>query len=312
MGFLNVEEAKARQVKQAEDEVNAAIEAERPEQIGAELADKDKKVEEKPVTPPGQTHDYEKRWRDLQSYIDKKLKPEHKAAVEGLEKQVNDLKAKVENLIRSGSPTNLPETVEEIEALKKESPTAYAAIMRLAEDVADKLFEEKVSTLRGDVEEIKKARKQSVEEAAYVALQKRNPDIDISSLEHDDDFITWITGKSQRIQDAMFKNKEDVDAASDVLSLYRYEVLSKKSQPAKKQEPNPAAREVAPKGAPPVPSGDSGWDFTESQLEEMDKKDPRWFERNSDKIQEAMNKGRILLDITDPIGSSRRAAARGF
>lgn len=307
MTFLNREDIVKENIAKAEREVEEAVAAERNE-IPAKP--EDNQPQEEPSQPAADGHDWKKRAADKDRYITK-LKKDHEAEVNAFKDQLKALEDKVSSMARAQSPAELPQTAADIEALKTENPAAYHAFIGIATKVAEDMVQDRLRGMERDVAEVKKARKEAAEEAAFIMLQKRHPDIDIQSLETDEEFNEWISGKSKRTQDALFNNKEDVDAASEVLDLYRYEVLSKKAKPAKPQS-KPGIHEVAPKGQPNIPSQQAGWEFTESQLEEMDRKDPRWFERNIEKIEKAMREGRILKDVSDPLGSQRRMAAMGM
>ena len=310
MAFIN--DNPQRRVAQAEQELAAVVAAERPAEAGAAIP-----KDPKETLPPGDVPaivdgvDWKERYANLQRFIEKNLKVKHQGELDKLIADQKALKKTLDDMVRAGSPANMPETVEAVAALKSENPKAYAAIMKVATDVANELVTEQMASMRNDVEEIKAARKQNAEEAAFVQLQKRFPDIDILGLENNDEFMAWITKKSKRFQDALFSNKEDVDAATDVLNLYKFEVLSKKTVPATRQA-QPGAEMVAPKSPANIPSGDQGWDFTESQIDEMDVKNPRWFEQNSEAIEKAMRTGRVLRDMTDPTGSQRRMMQAGM
>jgi hypothetical protein len=310
MAFIN--DNPQRRVAQAEQELAEVVAAERPAEAGAAIP-----KDPKETLPPGDVPaivdgvDWKERYANLQRFIEKNLKVKHQQEIDKLTGDLKTLSKQVQDMVRAGSPVNMPETAEAVESLKSENPKAYAAIMKVATDIANQLIAEQMDTIRSDVEEIKAARKQNAEEAAFVQLQKRFPEIDILSLETDEVFTNWINSKSKRFRDALYSNKEDVDAATDVLNLYKFEVLSKQKAPANKQG-NPGAEMIAPKSPANIPSGDQGWDFTESQIEEMDRQSPRWFEQNQVAIEKAMRTGRILKDISDPMNSQRRLLQAGM
>lgn len=313
MAFLDRSKVTEENIARAEAELQEALGAERPAEAGANLP----KEQDTPL-PRGNVPEivdgvnWKERYANLQRYQDKILKVKHKEEIDGLQTQLTQLQATVKDMVNKASPANMPSTLAEVEKLKSENPAAYAAIMKVATDVAQNLVEEQVAGMRGDIAEIKKARKETAEEAAFVTLQKRFPNIDILGLEDNEEFQAWIVTKSKRMQDALFSNKEDVDAAADVLDLYTEQVLNKKPAGGKRQV-QPGSEYVAPKGGVPVIAGqDIGFDFTESQIEEEDKKNPRWFERNAEAIDTAIKKGRILRDISDPVGSQRKLAAMGI
>ena len=309
MSFMNVDKMKAAQLKKTEDALTAAIEKERPADLAPPKGDETPAKASKDDVPEViEGVNWKDRYGNLQRYIDTVLKPKFKTEVDGLKTEVQGLKTKIETLSTRAAPAALPQSEADIQALAQENPAAYSAIVKVAETIATKLYEEKTASLRDDMRGIQQERQQSREEAAFIKLQKLHPDIDLLSLEDDAQFQTWLFSKSKRFQEALTSQKEDVDAASDVLTLYKHEVLNKSKKPAKPS--NEGAHEIAPKSPPDLPVVNSGWDFVESEIKAMDESNPRWFEKHAEKIEEAMQKGRILMDISDPIGATRRMAAR--
>lgn len=307
MGFYKRDATDAARLAAAEKELQDAIDKERG---GVNEIPTDPKA---PSTPGPDGHDWKKRFGDSQRYITQ-LQTNHKAEMETLKKQLDEQADQIKSMVRAQSPAKLPQTVADVEQMKAENPAGYAAIMAIATQVAETLVADEVAKVRRDVDEVKNFRRQTEEEAAFIALQRLHPDLDLLHLfDNDPQFEAWIGSKSKRTQDAVMNNKTDVEAASDVITMYKLEVLSKSKTPARKDNTREGFVDVAPKGQVNIPQADPsmGWDFTESELEEMDRKDPRWFERNADKILKAMNEGRVLLDKTDPVGSQRRVAALG-
>lgn len=305
MAFMHDQRVKDN-IAKAEAELAEAVAQERPEQAP--------QISQKPTSPsdPNDKHDWKSRYGALQAYIEKTIKPAHKAEIDKLTSQITELSDKINQMVRAQSPANLPQTIEEVETMKKENPAAYHAIMKIAGDVAESLVADKLAELKRDVNEVKQFRKQTAEEAAFIELQRRHPDLDLIALNNDDEFNDWLDGKSKRIQAALRENKEDVDAASDVLALYKYEVLNKKQTPTTRKQPPEGFSDPAPKGQPNIPKQTAGWDFTESEIEEKSRMDQHWVEKNLEAIDKAWKAGRILLDISDQVGSARRMAAMGI
>lgn len=315
MAFVDSSKNTESRIAQAEQELATALANERPADAGAQIP---KSPDEKPLPSDPNVPEivdgvnWKDRYGNLQRYIDKNLKPGFQKEVDTLQEQIKGLTKQIRDMVSKASPSNLPETAAEVEKLKSENPSAYAAIMKVATDVAEGLVADRLVEMQADIDVIKRARKKNEEEAAFIELQRRFPEIDIIALEENEAFMNWIKTKSKKSFDALFGQKEDVDAASDVLQLYRLEVLNKQPASSKKKEEKPGSEFVAPKTAVQIPANrDLGYDFTESEIEENDKKDPRWFERNAEAIEKAMNTGRILKDISDPVGSQRRLLAMG-
>lgn len=319
MPFLSVDKDAdiQRGVDNADKELTAALEAERPDELVAkdEADQAAKEGKELPPTPSPDGHDWKARYGNLQKYIEKTLKPKFQAEIDTLNAKVKQLSESLEETSKSVTPTELPTSVEEVEALKKDSPAAYNAILTISKQMAERIVVEKTKHLSEGFESLRTKERQNTEEANFLALQKLHPDLDIKALETDEVFLEWIGGKSKRTQDALFENKDDVDAASDVLTLYKLEMGIKKapSKDTKKEIKNTrkaAATDVNTSSGFMPPSPDSGYDFTESQIDIMDKQDPRWYDRNAEAIDKAIKAGRVLMDVSDPAGAQRRINAR--
>ena len=305
MGFVNREAMIKANIDRAEEELNEVLEQERPDELGAKLKE-DKK------TPPSESeieevidgHNWKERYANLQRLRQKNL-DDHKAQIADLNTKITDLTSKIENISRKAAPSELPESEEDVEALRTNNPAAYNAIVRLASDIADRKFEDRVKSISKDVDAIKLGHKKNAKEAAWIDLAKRHPDLDLQTLNKSDQFHEWLQSKSSRIQDIMYGDDMDVEAADDVLKLYKAAFPPATKNKTKKNN----AEDINIKSAPSVPQKASGWDFTESQIEEMDFKNPKWIEENLEAIDKAQRSGRILYDKTDPVGSQRRIAA---
>jgi len=309
MAFLDKQKTLDAQAKAAEDELNAALEAERPE----ELAPKEDTEEETSsegqveadVTPaPKEDHDWQKRYNDLRSWVDKKLRPEYKGEIDTLKKQVDELKTQLTEFSQNNAPADLPETAEDIENLRSESPAAYNAILKIAEGIADRIVEQKTKSWKDDIAAIKEAQAQNAEQQAWIKLQKKHPNLDLEALAdgQDDNFNAWTNTKSDRFLAPLFDSKEDVEAASDVLTAYEKETGVGK----KRSRTTAGAADVNAPSQPDIPKGDRGYDFSESEIQRMSDKE---LDKNMEKIEQAQAKGRILNDLTDPVNAQRKLGA---
>jgi hypothetical protein len=315
MPFFDKDAANAASVQRAEDDLNAAIAAERPEELAQTDEEKKPKGTVKPKTPAsdeipsGEGHNWEKRYGDLRRYIDTVLTPKQKKEVDELKGKMDELTKKLDNLANKAAPAALPQTVEEVEAMKRENPAAYRAIEHIAGKLAEAIIAEKTEGLRKSVETVEQYSRQNAEEAAYIKLQKKHPKLDLDRLDSDTKFQEWCGRKSKAFLAPLFTNKEDVDAASDVLTAYETECgigTTKKADvnTARKE----AGKEVKAPSQVEVNDEDNGYDFTESQLENMSGAE---FDRRSEEINKALKTNRVLRDISDPgINAARRQAAR--
>jgi len=293
-GFFNPQTSTDRRIADAEAELKGAVENERPDQLAPPEDQKDQKGFISDTPPGGDGTNWQKRYGDLQRYIDKKLKPEYQTKIDALTGEVTTLKEKLASMVSKSAPTNLPETEEDILALQKDNPAAFGAIMKMITIQAEKIVQDKVSKLDSKFAEVETVQTKNRRDASVVELKRRHPDLD--DIAKDEQFHIWIEGQSKTFQDAIFNSTDDIEAADAVLTMYKTVYNIGKKKPKKKNE-NP---DVDPASQPSIPDTDSKWLFTESQIAEMDKKNPRWFDQNAEAIEKALKEGKVLMDISDP------------
>jgi len=313
MAFLSLDHDKNIQdnVDKAEKELNEALENERPDELGAKAAAKEaeQKGEEIPAVIDG--HDWKQRYGNLQKYIEKTLKPKYQGQIDELKASLDDLRTKLMDANKAVTQqAAIPESVEEVDLLKRENPGAYNAILAIAQQIAEQEVTKRTAHLNEGYERLQQDRQKNSEEALFIQLQRLHPELDLKALETDEQFQEWLGSKSKRTQEALTGQKEDVDAASEVLTLYKLEMGIKKTKKTAVDTRKEAMKDVNTNSnfAPPAP--DSGYDFTESMIDSLDKADPRWFDRNAEAIEKAMRAGRVLMDLSDPAGAQRRLASR--
>lgn len=294
-------------VRRAEQELEEAIKAERPEDLAPKEEENSEETSEEvkeskvPENVPGDEdadgHDWKTRYGNLRRYMQKELDRR-----DGITKEKNDeitsLKGQLEQTAKSTN-VSLPETDEDLEQLKTENPGAYNSIIKIAKSIADDVVEDKMAALRTDVDAINNRSKKNVEDAAEVALQKRHPKLDIANLGTDTKFMEWFGTLSKKHQADLTENKEDVESASFVLRAYEREVLEADPKSKKdalvKDVNREASRDVKTSGAknPSDAQPDKGYDFLESEIERMP---PKVFEEKADDIEKAYRNGRVLMD----------------
>jgi len=310
MAFLN-RDSSAAHIEAAEQELEAALEAERPEEIGAKLKNKEDEGEDKSGDIPAviDGHNWKERYGNLQRFSQKKI-DEFKGTVSTLQGDIATLKGQIETLVKRAAPAALPENDEDLEGLRTANPAAYKAIEKLARGIAEDLYDSKVKTLTKDFDVIRTEQKQNAKDKNWISLQKRHPDLNLEELNQNEDFHIWLQSKSSVFQDAMYGDDMNVNAASDVLDMWKATKTSHAKLKTKKT--NLGNEDVPVKGTPSIPQKSAAWDFTESQIDEMDRKDRKWIEKNLEAIDKAARAGRILLDISDPSGSARRIASESI
>ena len=228
------------------------------------------------VVPSKTDQTWEKRYSDLRSYSAKQ--------VNDLNKKLKDLEDK---LIAKSAP--LPKTEAEVTKWAQKYPDVYGLIKSIVAldltQVSDTV-NQKFKSLEDEKHEVAKER-------AMNAILAAHPDF--FDLEKDENFVTWIGTKSKRVQDALYENDTDAQAAIEVVDLYKLETGATKKA-AKKADPRDSARDVKVNSTRTPPNPASGdFDYSESQIDKMNDRD---FEAHEDKIELARRNGRIFMDIT--------------
>lgn len=222
-------------------------------------------------------HDYEKRYRDLQSY--------HDRTVNDLKKELSDLKKQVE---AKGKPSiQLPKTIEELEAKKKDYPDLYSLIESVAILKAKQVSEEineKITTLE-------EREAQLAKKTAKQILLEAHPDA--FSIKDSAEFEEWFLKQRKGIQNLFNSDDpEDVIAGFDAYKS----ALSVKKNPDKSGNLD-ASMTVKTNAKGAVPEGGSP-SYSESQIERETRRNPNWFEKHEAAINEAIAEGRFVYDLS--------------
>jgi len=316
MSFFDKEAQNKKNTDEAEKELEEALEAERPEDLapkeennkeGAESQEENaetaSEVEETPQ--PKNEHNWEKRYNDLRSWVDKKLRPEYKGQIDDLKGEIDSLKDQMSSMSAQAAPADMPQTAEDIETLKNDNPAAYNAITTMARNIAEEIVKDKTKNFQKDIDALNAYRAETAEQAAFVDLAGRfvefGLDVPLMAQGGDESFNAWADTKSKRFLSPLYDSKEDVEAAADVLTAYI------KETGISRRKPKTAATTVKDGGgAPDIPKGDKGYDFLESQIQNMSDKE---LEKNMEAIEEADRKGRIIYDLTKPLEAQRKLGA---
>ncbi len=199
-----------RQVKQAES-------LHGPNAVNKEEPGVNAENPSKSTDPNAPVHDWEKRYRDLQSYS---------------QKQVNTLTAEVGRLT-SQSPVSLrmPKTPEELEAFRTENPENFAIIESIAHGIAEK----QMQTMTGELDSVRTEMAQKTQDQAMVALTTAHPDfaeIDASPLFHE-----WLRKQNDEVQSWIFTG-QDYGHIEMALSLFKANTGYGSGNTATQQRPN--------------------------------------------------------------------------
>ncbi len=157
----------------------------------------DTAAEQQPV------HDWEKRYKDLQSYNSRKM---------------SELQTTIVELQKQGVPKLfVPKTPEEMEAFKAQNPDTFAVIETMAANIAQgqmAKYDEKLAVVNGDLMDTKIER-------AGLAIIAAHPDYE--TITNTDAFHQWAEKQTPEVQDWIYNNPDDPSKAIRALSLFKYE-----------------------------------------------------------------------------------------
>lgn len=220
---------------------------------------------------------YRKRYSDLRSYSQKQLN-DKEARIAELEKQIKD----------GAASTSFPKTEAEVDAWMQRFPDVAAIVKTIAM--------KEVSRAREDVDtrfqKLDKKEKEDAKRTAQQQLHSLHPDFFTEIIESQD-FHDWITSKSKIIQDALYVNETDVQAAADVISLYKAET---KYGQKKRKTNDSAAQDVNVRSGSSLGDGSRGKTYRESDIAKMN---AATYEREEADIDAARASGRIIYDLSN-------------
>lgn len=264
----------------------AREEAELEELIRLQRGDAPKEEDEpkaqEPVKEPedenlsGEEKSFKKRYGDLRRHMSEKEK-EWQKKFEQLEARLNNTSAIVP-----------PSSDEDLEAWIAKYPDVASVVKALA----DKAANERFKGADEELEELKSMRIEAKKEKAEAQIRKKHSDFD--EIKVADEFHDWAEEQPKWIQDAIYENLEDPLALIRAIDLYKADKGLTTS--AKKQKEKEAAGSIINKSSRVVVESDEGsFTFSESQVNKMSDKE---YEKNEDKIVEAMRSGKFLYDMS--------------
>lgn len=255
-----------------EDELNEEInEDENQEELQEKQEDEELTAEEK---------NWKKRYGDLRRYKDQEDKKR--------DKRIADLEAQLEQTGKDNF--QLPTSEEELTEWMEKFPD----VAKIIKTIAIKTAKESEEQINKKFKSIEEKENELAEERARIGLEKLHPDF-FTDIAESDEFIEWLGTKSQRMQDALYVNNTDVQAAAEVISLYKLEVLGNKGKKtASRDNRRDAATDVKANGRVNL-SGKTEHLFSESQIEAMSQRE---YEENEDAINKAISEGKFLYDIS--------------
>ena len=216
--------------------------------------------------------DWEKRYRDLQSYHDKKLNKVNKELAE----------AKKTTLSLS-SP-------EEVSKFMDENPDLY----RMMQTIAFEQGSSAVEQISNELETIKSDTQDTKQVSLVTKIKASHPDFD--TIVGSSEFHAWAEGQTQEVQQWIYKNPDNANLAIAALDLYKAKTGYKSDTKEKAEKPkskasDTAADAVTTSGSPDVSSNKKVW-----KASEIKKLTPSQFEKYEADIDLAWEEGRVDLN----------------
>ena len=269
VAFANRKYSNEERIKKEEEEL-AALVAEQKGEVEPE------EVEEEKEPTNAEEKSFKKRYGDLRRHSQKQLQ-EHVDKINALQKQLEQ---------STKQEIKLPKSDEDIEAWAKNYPDVAAIV----ETIAIKKAKEQSSGLEARVKEIDEMREKANRDRAEVELMTAHPDF--ADIRDSDEFHEWAEEQPKSIQDALYENDNDARAASRAIDLYKADkgIKTKKSSSGKD-----AAKAVSKTNTRSEPSGEEAGMVKESVVQKMS---AQQYEKNADKIMEAIRSGKFVYDIS--------------
>mgnify|MGYP000259439267 CR=1 FL=1 len=226
----------------------------------------------------GSDTDYKKRYDDLKRHYDSKL--------EEWKQEREDL-AKAQQAGRDSGLQNseLPRTPEELEQFKAKYPDVYAIV----ETVSSLQAENKLQTLKQEVETLKGREQDLKVQSAYKELLSAHPDF--PDIKTDEQFLVWLDDQPESISNGIYKNNTDSKWAIRVVDLYKADKGIGKKTPKKSRDADPAA--VVTRTATKDVTGEAQTDKKIWKASEIGRLKPWEFEKIESEIDSARAEGRI-------------------
>lgn len=260
--------AKYQGAYRAELDKEDEVPVEEQQQEAAEV-----KEEAAPLNAEEET--FKKRYGDLRRHS------------QNITKKYEDELAKLQGQLADATKAQIkfPKTEEEIDSWSKRYPDVAAVI----DTIAKKRSLEVLEIGEQKMERLKNLEDTIVRERAENELMKLHPDFD--EIRQDRKFHEWVENQPDIIQDSLYKNTTDAQAAARAIDLYKSDIGKTKTKKPSKKE----AAESVGRSTKTSPKETSKMKFTESQVSKMSSNE---YEANEEAILEAIRKGEFEYDLS--------------
>ena len=277
VAFMSKPYSQEERIKKDEEELEQLLKEQKNEVESSKEKTED---EEEPSSSEERT--FKKRYGDLRRHTQQKEQE--------FQKQLDDLKRQLTTATKK--EMKLPKSDADIENWARDYPDVAAIV----ETIAMKKAQEQSLALEGRIKEIDERDANSVKEKAEVELMRLHPDFD--NIRDSDEFHEWAEEQPKWIQDALYDNDNDARSAARAIDLYKSDKGIGKETSTKSDKS--AAFEVKTKSARSVPDAtNKTGKIYESAVDKMS---AQQYEKQADKIMEAIRSGNFVYDIS---GSAR-------
>ena len=252
---------------------------ERDEALGKAKAEQEDIAETESLAPEEKT--FKKRYGDLRRHSQEK------------EKSYQDeiFKLKQQLTQTASQEIKLPKSDEEIAQWSQE----YPDVAKIVESIATKKAKELDSSLEERMKLIAEREAQSTRAMAEAELMRIHPDFE--TIRNDQEFHDWVEIQPRWVQQALYENESDSKSAARAIDLYKVD-MGITSTPKKKTDPSKDAAKAVTRGSSNTPSATKSEQANQIKESDVAKMKPHEFEKNEEKIKEAIASGNFIYDMT--------------
>ncbi len=273
--FISRPYSNSERIKKDEEELEEMLRVQK-----GEVSEEEEEQEAEPTT--AEERSFKKRYGDLRRHTQKQQ--------EDLQSQISELKEQLTSATKK--EMKLPKSDDEIDVWMSKYPDVAAIV----ETIAIKKAREQSTELEERVTKINKMQEDAERQKAETVLLQLHPDFD--EIRQDDDFHTWAEEQPRWIQQALYDNDNDAQAAARAIDLYKADrgISTKK----KSKRSSNAAEMVDTRATRNRPTAeDTSGVIKESDVQKMS---ATQYEKNQDTIMEAIRSGKFVYDLS---GSAR-------
>ena len=250
-----------RQIEEEDNELTSAEEV----TAQAQAASQEQPAEGEDVT-------YKKRYGDLRRHSQQLMQQK--------DQQLAQIKAQLDSAAKG--QIKFPKTDDEIEQWTKKYPDVAQIIDTIAQKRAGEALLEGEKRMEG----LRQLETKLTKKEAEQHLIKMHPDF--NSIRQDQGFHEWVALQPVYIQDALYKNNTDAQAASRAIDLY-------KSDMGKAKPRSKSAAQAIGRTSTSSPNSKMNAEYSESQVSKMSNAE---FEKHEDAITEALQSGKFSYDLS--------------